>query len=474
MTLPADVTVVVQGPVSSDLQLRHIHEIVGEVNTIASGYREDTIEIPTNCSLAKLMAIRHSREEYLTKLPGIVGINWIPGEESGVIKLWSLRSESLKNAKSIIASASLDSDGDEPVESVDITWPDPCLDRVFRHGSARETLRDFMDSLPSHVQITYPSQDDSIAFQLKGPSSDLSSAKMEARILLESVMNELSTASVVLTTAQYEHLISDNHRIMEVVQSTCGVEINLDPNPGDLNVHERYDLSNQALRSEKSDRDCDDLWVDIMNPTMNTVRVKIIQSTSYTGSSVKIVANEDESPSGKKAFEAIIEPISADICFRIDIPLNAVTVDEKAEWLKWSLKQTFATVEAYGITEIAILIEEREICTLPVSLVYKTAAEVVVEVSTASRLHSLRHINLCVSDIISLDSESKLLMPLEEDASTFLAALGHATTTSGTDANTGVTASSQFVPKANTREIIIRGLETDVLLATVELTEKLQ
>ena len=116
MTLPADVTVVVQAPFNSDIQQRHFHEIVIQVNSISSGYREDAIEISSDCNLAKLMAVRHSREEYLTKLPGIVGINWVPQDDVGVIKLWSASEDALKNAKSIIASASLDVNYDHQVD----------------------------------------------------------------------------------------------------------------------------------------------------------------------------------------------------------------------------------------------------------------------------------------------------------------------------------------------------------------------
>ena len=474
MTLPADVTVVVQAPFNSDIQQRHFHEIVIQVNTISSGYKEDAIEIPSNCTLAKQMAIRHSREEYLTKLPGIVGINWIPQDDIGVIKLWSTREDALKNAKGIIAGASQDVSHDHNLESVDILWPDPNLAILFERGSGKEQLREFMDSLSPKIQIAYPCHDESVAFKMEGPEVEISSAKMEARIFLENSLCEVSTASVLLDEGQYQCLVKDDQQIMKAIEYACGVRMILDSTADSTKVTERYDLRHQRRDSTDESPPSDDLWVDIMNPTMNTVRIKIIHHTSYTGSSVRITADADEAQTGKRAFDTVIDPVSADICFRIGIPSSAVSTKDKAEWLKWSLRQTFTTIEAYGIVEVAVFIEERDIDTLPAGLVYQTAAEMVVEIASSSRLHSLRHINLCVSNLTNANSESKLLMPIEENVYNVLATRSTSTNLEVHGGPSPAHASSPAVSNTGPREILIRGMETDILLATVELTEKLQ
>ena len=333
-----------------------------------------------------------------------------------------------------------------------------------------------MDSLSPNIQIAYPCHDETIAFKMEGPSVEISSAKMEARVFLENTLCEISTASVVLNGGQYECLVKDDMKAMKSIELAYGVRMILKSSADDAKVTERYDLRNQMRDVDENPRS-DDLWVDIRNPTMNTVRVKVIHSTTYIGSCVRITANADEAHNGKRAFDTVIDPVSADICFRVGIPLNAVSANDKAEWLKWSLRQTFTTIEAYGITEVAVFIEERYIDTLPVGLVYKTAAEVVVEIATTARLHSLRHINLCVSDIVDVDSESKMIMPIEEDAYNFLASLSAATNLEvrrGKSDSQAIPSSSPGTSAAGVHEILIRGMETDILLAMVELTEKLQ
>ena len=91
MTLPADVTVTVCGPAHTESQAYTLQVLQRYFDSIDSGYLTATVEINAVDPLAKTLAVRTTREEFVTA-HGLVGLRFEEcnreGGIAGTAKIW--------------------------------------------------------------------------------------------------------------------------------------------------------------------------------------------------------------------------------------------------------------------------------------------------------------------------------------------------------------------------------------------------
>jgi hypothetical protein len=472
MTLPADVTVVVQGPVDSEAQKSTINAIVTEVKRISSGYLEDAIDIPLSCSLAQLMAIRHSREEYVGKLPGIVGLSWTPStEDSGTVRLWASSDTVMKRAIGTIATAALDASKDEPLESTLVKWPDPCLPFVLSQGTEKDNFAETLRSLPSSVKLSRPDVITDAVALLEGPASDVSTAKREIRVFLEDVVREVQTALVELPFEQNSLLFANDRAILRAVQGACGVVILPTTEAPAWKHTESYDFG-----AGKKDEAfiAGERRVSIQTAA-NVLHVEVVSSTISLGSMIVISTTERERDGAKKPFSVEPNEMTGDFMFIVQVPSDeAMSSKEKATWLLSSLKQTIEAVETYGISEVSICIDTKVLDVVPSDELLTTIANVIRSCMTTTKLHTLRRVNI----------GSKALVNHSDYAGTSVASGGQLDAFLKTVAEFSLSPAAPTPPgfpplpvpiqkAAEAAHIYVRGLEGGILQAIAELTEKI-
>jgi hypothetical protein len=424
MSLPADVTVVIQGPAFSPEQHALLADLTRQVETIPSGYCERSVQLPLSSTLAKVLSVRHTREEFVSA-KGLMGITWTPSlsGRTGTVKLWAARFVDLKEVLEAVEAAQAEAliarhhesdeehleesmgseeshshrdyaeermddlieDETERLEEASVKWPDPSLEIIFASGDANAALQAVLSSFPSVEKLNQCVESEaSLAFCLKGPSSEVRAAKKEIHILFEDTLQDLCAARVTVSQEQFKALMRDNLQLVRSIQNEATVHFMLflfdDVScPSDLLVDLRGKRVSRRTYSFGLGTRC------------IKVIAKHLEGQDTQKGSRLIISYAASVVEGLEPVDLVIDPVSAEVTFTVSLHHDDTGTAVKAKVLS-----ALQTAEAYGITDL-VIIYDGNIANAPThEHMYLILAETITKFCTAQPIYSLAQLCLCV------------------------------------------------------------------------------